>query len=241
MRACCTFTAGSVSAIYHTDLSPARHITGLRGGEAKSSAAPQRRRRVVTSARAQSFAYLNMKPRQQSSAGPQTRSTTKILPELSNLLPFLSAWGALMLSEGAGLPEWLVLLNLTWGAGASVAAGIVLEKLKIESKPIQMRLDNAPMGIRRGGKLPMKDLVKAADGSVEGLKQLLKQEWELPEDTRVAVYGVDYDGAEFEFTPMVAHDLKGTLAGAQAVLLRVMPLQHVVSAHSHVPSLSSSE
>ncbi len=44
------------------------------------------------------------------------------------------------------------------------------------------------MGIRRGGKLPMKDLVKAADGSVEGLKQLLKQEWELPEDTRVAVY-----------------------------------------------------
>ncbi len=119
----------------------------------------------------------------------------------------------------------------------------------------------------------MKDLVKAADGSVEGLKQLLKQEWELPEDTRVAVYviqlylvaiycyignllyvpisntcvlklcryGVDYDGAEFEFTPMVAHDLKGTLAGAQAVLLRVMPLQHVVSAHSHVPSLSTSE
>lgn len=51
-----------------------------------------------------------------------------------------------------------------------------------------MRLDNAPMGIRRGGKLPMKDLVKAADGSVEGLKQLLKQEWELPEETRVAVY-----------------------------------------------------
>ncbi|KAA6418220.1 MAG: hypothetical protein FRX49_11878 [Trebouxia sp. A1-2] len=146
-----------------------------------------------------------------------------------------------MLSEGAGLPEWLVLLNLTWGAGASVAAGIVLEKLKIESKPIQMRLDNAPMGIRRGGKLPMKDLVKAADGSVEGLKQLLKQEWELPEDTRVAVYGVDCDGAEFEFTPMVAHDLTGTLAGAQAVLLRVMPLQHVVSAHTHVPSLSTSE
>ncbi len=36
------------------------------------------------------------------------QSTTKILPELSNLLPFLSAWGALMLSEGAGLPEWLV-------------------------------------------------------------------------------------------------------------------------------------
>ncbi len=34
----------------------------------------------------------------------------------------------------------------------------------------------------------MKDLVKAADGSVEGLKQLLKQEWELPEETRVAVY-----------------------------------------------------
>lgn len=29
------------------------------------------------------------------------------------------------------------LLNLTWGAGASVAAGILLEKLKIESKPIQ--------------------------------------------------------------------------------------------------------
>ena len=54
-------------------------------------------------------------------------------------------------------------------------------------------------------------------------------------------FGVDYDGAEFEFTPMVAHDLKGTLAGAQAVLLRVMPLQHAVSAHSHVPSLSTSE
>ena len=29
------------------------------------------------------------------------------------------------------------LLNLTWGALASVAAGIILEKLKIESKPIQ--------------------------------------------------------------------------------------------------------
>ncbi len=39
---------------------------------------------------------------------PVLQSTTKILPELSNLLPFLSAWGALMLSEGAGLPEWLV-------------------------------------------------------------------------------------------------------------------------------------
>lgn len=30
------------------------------------------------------------------------------------------------------------LLNLTWGAGASVAAGIVLEKYKLESKPIQV-------------------------------------------------------------------------------------------------------
>lgn len=144
-----------------------------------------------------------------------------------------------MLSEGAGLPEWLVLLNLTWGAGASVAAGIVLEKWKIESRPIQMRLDNAPMGVRRGGKLPMKDLVKAAEGSVEGLKQLLKQEWELPDDARVAVYGVDCDGAEFEFTPMVAHDLTGTLAGAQAVMLRVMPSQHVASPHGHFPSLSA--
>lgn len=33
----------------------------------------------------------------------------------------------------------LQLLNLTWGAGASVAAGIVLEKIKTESKPIQVR------------------------------------------------------------------------------------------------------
>ena len=36
------------------------------------------------------------------------QSTSRVVPELSNLLPFLSAWGALMLSEGAGLPEWLV-------------------------------------------------------------------------------------------------------------------------------------
>lgn len=132
-----------------------------------------------------------------------------------------------MLSEGAGLPEWLVLLNLTWGAGASVAAGIVLEKIKTESRPIQMRLDNAPMGIRRGGKLPMKDLVKAADGNIEGLKHLLKTEWQLPEDTRVAVYGIDCDGVEFEFTPMVEHDLLGTLAGAQAVLIRVLAPAHL--------------
>lgn len=55
----------------------------------------------------------------------------------------------------------------------------------------------------------MKDLVKAADGNIEGLKHLLKTEWELPEDTRVAVYGIDCDGVEFEFTPMVAHDLLG--------------------------------
>ena len=34
------------------------------------------------------------------------------------------------------------LLNLTWGAGASVAAGILLEKLKIESKPIQACLQS---------------------------------------------------------------------------------------------------
>ena len=97
------------------------------------------------------------------------------------------------------------------------------------------------MGVRRGGKLPMKDLVKAADGSVEGLKHLLKQEWELAEETRVAVYGVDFDGVEFEFTPMVAHDLKGTLAGAQAVLLRVMPVQHVVPPHAHVSSVATPE
>lgn len=32
------------------------------------------------------------------------------------------------------------LLNLTWGAGASVAAGILLEKWKTESKPIQVWL-----------------------------------------------------------------------------------------------------
>ena len=57
----------------------------------------------------------------------------------------------------------------------------------------------------------MKDLVKAADGNIEGLKHLLKTEWELPENTRVAVYGIDCDGAEFEFTPMVAHDLLGAL------------------------------
>ena len=88
------------------------------------------------------------------------------------------------------------------------------------------------MGVRRGGKLPLKDLVKAADGSVEGLKQLLKQEWEVPEDTDVAVYGVDGDGGEFEFTPMVAHDLTGTLSGAQAVLLRVMPVQHLAAGNA---------
>ena len=76
---------------------------------------------------------------------------------------------------------------------------------------VQMRLDNAPMGVRRGGKLPMKDLVKAANGNIDGLKHLLKTEWELPEDTRVAVYGIDCDGAEFEFTPMVADDLLGML------------------------------
>ena len=99
---------------------------------------------------------------------------------------------------------------------------------------LQMRLDSASTGIRRGGKLPMKDLVKAAGGSVEGLKQLLKQEWEVPEDTNVAVYGIDIDGAEFEFTPMVAHDLKGTLSGSQAVLLRVMRPQHGGSSNVHV-------
>ena len=79
-----------------------------------------------------------------------------------------------------------------------------------------MRLDNAPMGIRRGGKLPMKDLVKAANGNIEGLKHLLKTEWELPEDTNVAVYGIDCDGAEFEFTPMVADDLLGMLQASSA-------------------------
>lgn len=134
MPTCCTPTAGPISAVKPRVLSPATRINSLR---IKSSAAPQRRCRVVTSARAQNFAYLNVKSRQQSSASPQTRvrasdsvlaavqrsvcyqrkrydmphllqSTTKILPELSNLLPFLSAWGALMLSEGAGLPEWLV-------------------------------------------------------------------------------------------------------------------------------------
>ena len=101
---------------------------------------------------------------------------------------------------------------------------------------LQMRLDNAPMGIRRGGKLPLKDLVKAADGNIEGLKQLLKSEWELPEDVRVAVFGIDCDGVEFEFTPTVAHDLTGTLAGAQAVLLRVLTPQHLQSTHGiHAP------
>lgn len=81
----------------------------------------------------------------------------------------------------------------------------------------------------------MKDLVRAADGSVEGLKALLRREWELPEDTLVNVYGIDYDGAEFEFTPMVAHDLKGSLSGSQAVLLRVMaPVPNtLVNAHSN--------
>ena len=41
------------------------------------------------------------------------QSTSRVVPELSNLLPFLSAWGALMLSEGAGLPEWLVVCFVT--------------------------------------------------------------------------------------------------------------------------------
>lgn len=39
------------------------------------------------------------------------------------------------------------LLNLTWGAGASVAAGIVLEKIKTESKPIQVMLGFAPFAV----------------------------------------------------------------------------------------------
>lgn len=102
------------------------------------------------------------------------------------------------------------------------------------------------MGIRRGGKLPMKDLVKAAGGNIEGLKQLLKSEWELPEETRVAVYGIDCDGAEFEFTPMVADDLLGTLSGAQAVLLRVLAPAHLPPtlaahgiAHGHNTPVSS--
>lgn len=97
-----------------------------------------------------------------------------------------------------------------------------------------MRLDAAPMGVRRGGRLPMKYLVRAADGSVEGLKMLMKREWELPEDTNVNVYGIDHDGAEFEFTPMVAHDLKGTLSGAQAVLLRIMPSPQAPTSNVHV-------
>ena len=74
--------------------------------------------------------------------------------------------------------------------------------------------------------MPLKDLVKAADGSVEGLKQLLRREWGLVEDTPVTVHGIDNDGGEFEFTPMVAHDLMGTLSGSQAVLLKVLPPQH---------------
>lgn len=94
---------------------------------------------------------------------------------------------------------------------------------------MQMRLEQPPLGVRRGGKLPLKELVKAADGSVEGLKQLLKHEWGLPEDANTSVFGIDVDGGEFEFTPMVAHDLTGTLSGAQAVLLRVMPVQHGAS------------
>lgn len=91
----------------------------------------------------------------------------------------------------------------------------------------------------------MKDLVKAADYSVDGLKQLLKREWELPEDSLVNVYGIDFDGAEFEFTPMVAHDLKGTLSGAQAVLLRVMaPLPNSMSnshTSNHIIPVASTE
>ena len=38
------------------------------------------------------------------------------------------------------MPLGVQLLNLTWGALASVAAGIILEKLKIEGKPIQVSL-----------------------------------------------------------------------------------------------------
>lgn len=41
-----------------------------------------------------------------------------------------------------GSTVWLQLLNLTWGAMASVAAGILLEKLKIESKPIQVQISH---------------------------------------------------------------------------------------------------
>lgn len=48
----------------------------------------------------------------------------------------LSKW----VPKRAELLLLLQLLNLTWGAGASVAAGIVLEKIKTESKPIQVRL-----------------------------------------------------------------------------------------------------
>ena len=82
--------------------------------------------------------------------------------------------------------------------------------------------------------MPLKDLVKASDGSVEGLKHLLVQECQLPEDANVSVVGVDVDGGEFEFTPMVSHDLTGTLSGAQAVLLRVLPVQHIAQGNGHV-------
>ena len=52
-------------------------------------------------------------------------------------VPFLNWMEEYMLSDVIANAFGMQLLNLTWGALASVAAGIILEKLKIESKPIQ--------------------------------------------------------------------------------------------------------
>jgi len=75
------------------------------------------------------------------------QSTTKILPELSNLLPFLSAWGALMLSEGAGLPEWLVVRGGLHQAACHAAVQLVSHKRRHASRLLQLMLLAAPPAV----------------------------------------------------------------------------------------------
>lgn len=129
---CQQATSASVRA---TIVKPGNAVRAVFIAGSRSPAVSARRCGVVVNARSQNFAYLNVKAKQQTStsatsgkvradgpdpdAAPATssfdaeavsvlQSTSRVVPELSNLLPFLSAWGALMLSEGAGLPEWLV-------------------------------------------------------------------------------------------------------------------------------------
>lgn len=129
---CQQATSKPVSA---TIVKPGNAVRAVFIAGSRSPAVSARRCGVIVNARAQNFAYLNVKAKQQTSTSATSgkvradvliltqqkpllkidaeavsvlQSTSRVVPELSNLLPFLSAWGALMLSEGAGLPEWLV-------------------------------------------------------------------------------------------------------------------------------------